>query len=140
MRAVRAHGMLTLMGLLGVTGVADVSASIDTDDYFELMIRNAWHITGGEGVVENTSNRYVRLGHFGARRNPADVPYILGQRPAGVSVCVCRRRVLVVHSDGSEEVVEIKRDLGVRADDLAEMRRRLIAQGVKDIARIELTG
>jgi helix-turn-helix protein len=48
--------------------------------------------------------------------------------------------VLVVHTDGSEEVVEIKKDLGVRADDLAEMRRRLVAQGVKDIARIELTG
>jgi hypothetical protein len=35
-------------------------------------------------------------------------------------------------------VVEIKDDLGVRADDVAEMRRRLIAQGVRDIARIEL--
>lgn len=34
---------------------ADVSASIDEDDYFELMIRNAWHIEGGEGQMENTS-------------------------------------------------------------------------------------
>ena len=25
----------------------NVSASIDTDDYFELMMRNAWHLTGG---------------------------------------------------------------------------------------------
>lgn len=33
----------------------DVSASIDEDDYFELMIRNAWHIAGGEGACENTS-------------------------------------------------------------------------------------
>lgn len=71
-----------------------------------LVCSNAWHITGGEGAYENTSNR----------------------------------RVLVVHSDNSEEVVEIKDDLGVAADNIAEMRRRLIAQGVKDIARIELTG
>lgn len=27
----------------------DVSASIDDDEYFELMIRNAWHIAGGSG-------------------------------------------------------------------------------------------
>ena len=29
----------------------DVSASIDTDKYFELMMRNAWHIAGGEGAA-----------------------------------------------------------------------------------------
>lgn len=34
----------------------DVSASIDDDSYFELMIRNTWHIHGGEGAAENTSN------------------------------------------------------------------------------------
>lgn len=33
----------------------DVSASIDDDDYFELMIRNAWHIEGGKGQYENTT-------------------------------------------------------------------------------------
>eukprot|EP00759_Apiculatamorpha_spiralis_P044403 PhF_6_TR41345/c0_g1_i3/m.62746 len=27
----------------------DISAAIDLDDYFELMMRNAWHISGGEG-------------------------------------------------------------------------------------------
>ena len=82
----------------------DVSASIDDDDYFELMIRNAWHISGGEGWAENTT---------------------------------CRR-VLVVHTDDSEEVVEIKDDLGVKATDIAGMQRILVAQGVKNIKKISL--
>jgi hypothetical protein len=34
---------------------ANVSASIDTDEYFELMIRNAWHISGGKGAAANTT-------------------------------------------------------------------------------------
>ena len=38
---------------------AGLSASIDNDDYFELMIRNAWHISGGEGWCANTTNKRV---------------------------------------------------------------------------------
>jgi len=81
----------------------DVSASIDDDAYFELMMRNAWHISGGEGQSANTS---------------------------------CRR-VLVRHSDGSQEVCEIENDLGV-AGDISEIIRRLENQGVRDIASISL--
>lgn len=40
-----------------------VSSVIDRDDYFELMIRNAWHIDGGSGWSENTSNLRVLVTH-----------------------------------------------------------------------------
>ncbi len=40
-----------------------VSSSIDRDDYFELMMRNAWHIAGGEGWSANTSNLRVLVEH-----------------------------------------------------------------------------
>ena len=36
-----------------------VSASIDGDTYFELMMRNSWRIAGGEGQAANTANRRV---------------------------------------------------------------------------------
>ena len=42
---------------------SNVSASIDDDEYFELMIRNAWHISGGKGAAENTSNLRVLVTH-----------------------------------------------------------------------------
>eukprot|EP00636_Phaeomonas_parva_P015118 CAMPEP_0118869868 /NCGR_PEP_ID=MMETSP1163-20130328/13008_1 /TAXON_ID=124430 /ORGANISM="Phaeomonas parva, Strain CCMP2877" /LENGTH=358 /DNA_ID=CAMNT_0006804803 /DNA_START=148 /DNA_END=1224 /DNA_ORIENTATION=- len=84
----------------------DISAGIDADDYFELMIRNAWHISGGKGDAQNSS---------------------------------CRR-VLVVHGDGSQEVVEIKNDIGIAANDMAGMRKRLLEQGVQDISEIHLSG
>ena len=37
----------------------EISAAIDGDDYFELMIRNAWRIAGGEGAAANTANKRV---------------------------------------------------------------------------------
>lgn len=86
-----------------------ISASIESDDYFELMIRNAWHITGGEGWCQNTSNL----------------------------------RVLVKHGSQPDEVVEVKHDLGLPRDPAKkyqEVLKRLTAQGVKDIKKIEFFG
>ena len=38
---------------------SNVSMSIDNDEYFELMIRNAWRISGGEGAAANSANKRV---------------------------------------------------------------------------------
>mmetsp|Transcript_25298 Transcript_25298/g.42685 ORF Transcript_25298/g.42685 Transcript_25298/m.42685 type:complete len:361 (+) Transcript_25298:45-1127(+) len=81
-----------------------ISMSIDDDQYFELMIRNSWHISGGSGAAENSSNK----------------------------------RVLVVHSDGEEEIVEIKNDLGLNIRDRDDVIQRLERQGVQDIYKVKI--
>ena len=55
-----------------------VSASIDNDDYFELMIRNAWHISGGEGWCANTSNRRVLVTHADGTQTVEEVKDDIG--------------------------------------------------------------
>jgi Ca2+-binding EF-hand superfamily protein len=46
-----------------------LSANIDHDDYFELMVRNAWHLSGGEGQAANSANRRVLVkGQDGSER------------------------------------------------------------------------
>ena len=81
-----------------------ISCAIDDDVYFELMMRNAWHISGGEGQAANSSNR----------------------------------RVLVIHSDGSEEVVELQNDIGLNIRKRQDVLAKLRLQGVTDIANFKL--
>jgi Ca2+-binding EF-hand superfamily protein len=57
---------------------SNVSASIDEDDYFELMIRNAWHISGGEGWCANSSCRRVLVTHTGGRQTVEEIKNDLG--------------------------------------------------------------
>jgi hypothetical protein len=57
---------------------ANVSASIDSDDYFELMMRNAWHISGGEGWCANTTNKRVLVTHADGRQTVEEVKNDLG--------------------------------------------------------------
>lgn len=77
---------------------------IPSDDYFELMIRNAWHLSGGEGACKGSANKHV----------------------------------LVTNADGSQSVVEIQNDMGLKAHDKEGMVARLRAQGVQ-AASIELS-
>lgn len=82
----------------------DLSAGIAHDDEFELMVRNAWHLSGGKGWSANTT---------------------------------CRR-VLATFRDGSQRVLEVEDDLGIRASDTRKMLEKLAAQGFRDIVAVSL--
>ena len=56
----------------------DLSVGIDDDDYFELMMRNAWHMSGGEGNHANTSNLRVLVVHEDGSQTVEEVKNDLG--------------------------------------------------------------
>ena len=71
---------------------ANISASIDDDDYFELMIRNAWHISGGEGWSANTANKRVLVTGGDGRQRVVEVENDLGLRQGDSAEAMRRLR------------------------------------------------
>uniref|UniRef100_A0A7S4G5W4 EF-hand domain-containing protein n=1 Tax=Eutreptiella gymnastica TaxID=73025 RepID=A0A7S4G5W4_9EUGL len=47
----------------------DVSTMTDDDDYFELLLRNTWHVSGGKGVAACTACRRVFVEHTDGRQS-----------------------------------------------------------------------
>ena len=88
----------------------NISASIDNDDYFELMMRNAWHISGGEGWCASSANKRVMVTDSGGKQSVVEIKNDLGL-------------------DLIEEPKERE----------AEMIKRLKKQGV-DVAKIDTGG
>jgi len=59
----------------------DLSVNIDNDDYFELMVRNAWHLSGGAGWSENTTCRRVLVIHHDGSQTVEEIKNDLGIGP-----------------------------------------------------------
>ena len=57
---------------------ANVGATIENDSYFELMMRNAWHISGGEGWAANTTCRRVLVTHSDGLQTVEEIEDDLG--------------------------------------------------------------
>lgn len=51
----------------------NLSSVIASDDYFELMVRNAWHLYGGEGLARNTTCMRVEVVFEDGRRGMFEV-------------------------------------------------------------------
>ena len=69
-----------------------VSALIPNEDYFELMIRNAWHISGGEGAAANSANLRVLVTHSDGEQIVVEIKNDLGLDPKDKKAVVARLR------------------------------------------------
>ena len=56
----------------------DLSVGIDSSEYFELMMRNAWHIAGGEGAAANTTDLRVLVTHGDGSQSIEEIQNDLG--------------------------------------------------------------
>jgi Ca2+-binding EF-hand superfamily protein len=56
----------------------DLSGSIDSDEQFELMMRNTWHIGGGSGAAANTRNMRVVVTYEDGRTELVELADDLG--------------------------------------------------------------
>ncbi len=59
--------------------------SIDDDDYFELMMRNAWHLAGGTGWTENTTCLRVLVTFEDGRKSIETVKEDLGLKRTDIA-------------------------------------------------------
>lgn len=81
----------------------DVSAGIDHDDAFELMIRNVWHISGGEGWCANTTCRRVVVTLEGGNQVVRELPNDIGvSYKGGVDIAAVKKATGM-----KEEIVKV---------------------------------
>jgi Ca2+-binding EF-hand superfamily protein len=71
---------------------SNLGASIDSDDYFELMIRNAWRISGGVGMAANTANTRVLVTRADGTQGVEEIKNDLGLRAKDKDGMVARLR------------------------------------------------
>ncbi|DAZ98398.1 TPA: hypothetical protein N0F65_000112, partial [Lagenidium giganteum] len=98
---------------------ANVSASIDDDDYFELMIRNAWHISGGEGWCQNTTCRRVLVTHADGSQTVEEIMNDIGIEASNLQAMHANLQAQGINAQDINRTgyVENKNDANKRANE-----------------------
>ncbi|KAG5179668.1 putative calcyphosin [Tribonema minus] len=80
----------------------DLSAGVADDSYFELMIRNAWHISGGEGSAANSSCLRVLVHHPDGSQSVQEVKSDLGLRRNDKRAIIAKLRAQGIQAERIE--------------------------------------
>ena len=76
--------------------------NIPSDDYFELMIRNAWHISGGEGACAGSANKHVLVINADGSQSVVEIKNDLGLQADDKQGMVARLRAQGVQAASIE--------------------------------------
>eukprot|EP01035_Chromulina_nebulosa_P017555 gene17555-23119_t len=106
----------------------NIGASIDNDNYFELMIRNAWHISGGEGEAANTSNRRVLVTKADGSQAVQEITNDLGLRSDDKAGMMNRLKSQGIDASN----IDLYGDAGIR-EPLSSQRLQLVKQAFHQI-------
>lgn len=106
-----------------------VSMGIEEDNFFDFYLRNSWEFGGGK--VSPTS--IVSPGRSVELTAPLSKTTI----STAAGGCI-KRRILVIHSNGSQEVVQIVDELGSTRLDGQSLLDTLTNMGIRDIHDIRL--
>eukprot|EP01010_Urceolus_cornutus_P005370 NODE_929_length_1227_cov_249.127334_g706_i0.p1 GENE.NODE_929_length_1227_cov_249.127334_g706_i0~~NODE_929_length_1227_cov_249.127334_g706_i0.p1 ORF type:complete len:272 (-),score=55.39 NODE_929_length_1227_cov_249.127334_g706_i0:116-931(-) len=71
---------------------SDISAALESDDYFELLVRNVWHLTGGKGPAANSSCRSVIVVHQDGRQTRQVIRNDLGIEADDLGLILARMK------------------------------------------------
>lgn len=82
---------------------SDISAGIENDEYFELMMRNCWHISGGTGAAANTSCRRVLVTYKDGRQLIEEIKNDLGIGPKDID-----KMKMALEKQGCRDIVKIE--------------------------------
>jgi Ca2+-binding EF-hand superfamily protein len=91
---------------------ANLGASIDNDDYFELLIRNSWHINGGVAHSAHSTNRHVLITRADGSQHVDEIKDDLGIRPddkIGMMARLRKQGVFASHISLTDSVEDHKR-------------------------------
>lgn len=89
----------------------DIGSGIDNDEYFELLVRNVWHLGGGKGASANTTCMRVRVLHKDGRETSEVVKNDIGI--ARMDVSTLEREQIIIQRLKQQGIIDAVRIVGV---------------------------
>jgi hypothetical protein len=122
----------------------NLSALIDDDNYFELMMRSSWRISGGEGHAANSAGRRVLASNTDGSQSVEEIQNDLGLRANDKAGVLSRLKAqgrnnassISLFAGGDSDAIELDRPASARSNPITGVN----VSTRKDFRRTSLGG